>query len=335
MQPGDPNRVAFAFGSSMSTCVVYVDEAGNPYGHHEALLSGETPLFTLAAIALPIWEWRARDREFFALKRQFFPDLMQRSRARHEEFEIKGRELSSPHNRDSERRHAFNSRVLAFISAHSGYCFGVSFLKNVHQPVSHNSMYTQSLQILVERLSLFVAEQPSYDNAIIICDSRMKGIRGNDITVARSHMSYIFGNETGRTFINILEAPLFADSRLTVGLQLVDIFASNLFSNHYHYHLRGIAGSPDYSHMQRYWPLIDRLQFRSRQQVDGFQVYGYRVVDQRRPAATDAPRGIADPSSTPLALRKDGRRSGFALVVRRTAWPLLTPAGERRPQAPG
>ena len=94
-------------------------------------------------------------------------------------------------------------------------------------------------------------------------------------------MSYVFGNETGRRFINILEAPLFADSRLTVGLQIVDIFASNLFSSHYHYYLRGISGGVDYSHMQVYWPLIDRLQFRSRQLVDGYQVFGYRVVDQR------------------------------------------------------
>jgi hypothetical protein len=86
----------------------------------------------------------------------------------------------------------------------------------------------------------------------------------------------------------ILEAPLFADSRLTVGLQVVDIFASNLFANHYHYYLRGTAGAPDYSHAQSTWGTIDRLQFRSRQEVDGYQVFGYRVIDQRtrRPQAS-------------------------------------------------
>ena len=85
----------------------------------------------------------------------------------------------------------------------------------------------------------------------------------------------------GRTFINILEAPLFADSRLTVGLQVVDIFASTLFTNHYHYYLRGTDGAPNYGHMRKYWSTIDALQYKSRQLVDGHKVFGYRVVDHR------------------------------------------------------
>lgn len=267
----------------MSTCIIYIDEAGTPYGHHIPLENGETPIFTLAALAFPLWEWRARDRAFLSLKRQFFPDLLGKTEKRDEEYEIKGRDLAAPHNKDSERRQEFNKRVLSFISSNSGVSFGVSFLKNSQSPASHQSIYTQALQILVERFSLFVAEYHVFDNAILICDSRMKGIYGSrqDITVARSHMSYIFGNETGRQLINILEAPLFADSRLTVGLQLVDIFASNLFANHYYYYLRNIGGGVDYSHMQSYWATINKLQFKSRQIIDGYQVFGYRIVDQR------------------------------------------------------
>jgi len=266
----------------MSTCVIYIDEAGSPYGHHTPLIDGETPLFSLAALAFPLEEWRARDRAFLALKRHFFPDLLGKPEHRDEEHEIKGRDIASPHNKSSERRHEFNKRALSFISSHGGVCFGVTFLKNSQQPAPHQSIYTQALQILVERFSLFVAEHPVYSNAILICDSRMKGLtRGHDITVARSHMSYIFGHETGRTFINILEAPLFADSRLTVGLQLVDIFASNLFSNHYCYYLRELENAPNYSHMQKYWPMLDRLQYKSKQTIGGFQTFGYRVIDQR------------------------------------------------------
>lgn len=267
----------------MSTCVIYIDEAGSPYGHHIPVQNGETPIFTLAALAFPLWEWRARDRSYLSLKRQFFPDLLGKPDKRDEECEIKGRDIAAPHNQTSERRHEFNKRVLSFIAANSGTGFAVSFLKNSQNPASHQSIYTQAFQILVERFSLFVAEHPVYDNAILICDSRMKGIHGSrhDITVARSHMSYIFGNETGRRFINILEAPLFADSRLTVGLQLVDIFASNLFANHYYYYLRNIDGGIDYSYMHKYWQMVDRLQFSSRQMIEGYQVFGYRVIDQR------------------------------------------------------
>lgn len=267
----------------MSTCVFYVDESGNPDAHHVPVRNGETPIFTLAATGFPLWEWRARDREFLAQKRQFFPDLTGRSHQRDEEFEIKGKDLTGPRNASNKRRHAFLRRILSFIAQHSGCCFGVSFLKNPDTPAPSRSLYTQALQILVERFSLFIAEHPAYNNGILICDSRMKGMRGQDITVARSHMSYVFGHEIGRTFINILEAPLFADSRLTVGLQLADIFVSTLFTNHYHWHLRNVEGAMDYSHMQQYWPTVDNLQFKSRQSVDGFQVFGYRVVDQRPP----------------------------------------------------
>jgi len=109
----------------------------------------------------------------------------------------------------------------------------------------------------------------------------MKGIKSKDITVARSHMSFIFGNETGRTYINILEAPLFADSRLTVGLQLVDIFASNLYSTQYHYHLGRKEGLLDYSHMDKYWPVLDRMQYKSKQSIGGYQIFGYKTIDHR------------------------------------------------------
>jgi hypothetical protein len=265
----------------MTTCVIYVDEAGNPHSHSEPLKVGETPLLTLAAVAFPLREWRARDRAYLQLKRRFFPDIMGKPGRRDEETEIKGKDLTSPHQKTSSRRQAFNHRVLSFIAQYGGQGFGVSFLKSSTSPASSRSLYTQALQILVERFSPFVAEHGTYEHAIMICDSRMKGFGGDDIQVARSHMSYIFGHETGRTFLNIVEAPLFADSRLTVGLQVADIFASNLYANHYQYYLRRIPGALDYSHVQRYWPTLDSLQYKSRNLIDGYQVFGYRIVDQR------------------------------------------------------
>lgn len=136
----------------MATCVIYIDEAGSPDRHDVPLQSGQTALFTLSALALSLSEWRARDREFLALKRQFFQDSMGREGRRDEEVEIKGRDLT--------------------------------------------------------------------------------------------------------------------------------------------YYLRDTAGAPDYSHAQATWGAINRLQFKSRQQVDGYQVFGYRVVDQRtrkaQPAGGDA-----------------------------------------------
>jgi hypothetical protein len=268
----------------MSTCVFYIDEAGSPEGHHVPIKEGETPIFTLAALAFPLDEWRERDRSFLSLKRKFFPDYLGKTEKRAEEYEIKGNELTAPRSISSTRKQEFNKKTLKYIADHRGVGFGVTFLKNCSHPTSSMSMYTQALQILVERFSNFISDSSDYKNAILICDSRMKGMKekGLDISVARSHMSYIFGNETGRQFTNILEAPLFADSRLTVGLQLVDIFASNLFTSQYCYnHLGEIPGGEDYSHVSKYWPLIKNLQFQSKQQVNGYTLFGYKTIDFR------------------------------------------------------
>jgi hypothetical protein len=263
----------------MSTCIVYIDESGTPHGHHIPVESSETPIFTLSAIAFPLAGWRERDRGYLSLKRRFFEKEMGASTKRPEEFEVKGNEICSPRNKNSARRHAFNREVLHFISENAGKGFGVTFIKSTSLPMPAMSMYTKALQILVERVSQFVKEHPSYDNAILICDSRLGGPKGLDISVARSHMSFIFGNASGRQFINILEAPMFVNSQLSVGIQLADIFSSNLFTNHYHYYVRQLTGALDYAHMRQYWPEIDALQYKSSAEFEGYKMFGYRVVD--------------------------------------------------------
>ncbi len=217
----------------MATVVVYIDEAGSPDRHHDPLANGETPLFALVGLALPLAEWRPRDRGYLRLKRQFFPELMGRPGKRDEEVEIKGRDLTGPHQKTSARRQEYNRRTLRFIEQHGGKAFAATFLKDPHNPTPSRSLYTKALQIL------------------------------------------------GRTFTNIVEAPLFADSRLTVGLQLTDIVAANLYATYYDYYLRKTPGMLDYSHARPYWPLLDRIQFRSAGQIGGFQMFGFRVVDQR------------------------------------------------------
>lgn len=220
------------------------------------------------------------------MKRHYFPDRMNRAGRRDEHVEIKGNELTAPRNASSNRNHAFLRGVLSFISRHSGVCFAVSFLKNSANPIAPTSLYTHALQILVERLSAFVSEHPDYQNGILICDSRAKGLSGEqNLEVIKSHMSYIFGHCTGRTCTNILEAPLFADSRFCAGVQLADIFASVCFTNHYQYYLTsrdraGINGYFNYSHMPNYWPTVKAMIW-SGQGVRDFPRYGMRVIDYR------------------------------------------------------
>jgi len=132
------------------------------------------------------------------------------------------------------------------------------------------------LQYLTERFNAHVAESDQYNHGVIIVDKRIAQL---DFRVASSHMSYLFGHQTGRELTNIVEAPLFADSRLTTGLQIADNVSSLIYTNHYHYYCRDIEGAEDYSHTKQFWPRLDALQFKSKVLV-GHNTYGFRVIDQ-------------------------------------------------------
>ena len=264
----------------MKTCVFYIDESGTPLPYSVPLKDGQTPLFTLASIAFSVESWRERDRDYLRLKHYYFPDKMSRIGKRDEEIEIKGCEMTAPRNARNKRNRAFLRGVLKYIRKFDGKGFGVTFLKNHHSPVSSCSLYTQGLQILVERFNAFLEEHPEFTNGIIILDSRLSKIIGDrhDLEVARSHMSFIFGHDQGKTFDKIMEPPLFGDSRLSVGIQICDIFASLLFSNHYNYYIRNITGALNYSHMETFWPDISGIEFKSTNIATTFQMFGYRVI---------------------------------------------------------
>ena len=72
----------------------------------------------------------------------------------------------------------------------------------------------------------------------------------------------------------------------------MDTFAANLNASYYNYYLQKVAGALNYSHAAAYWPALDALQFKSAGQVDGFNVFGYRVIDLRAGAAPGTPAAV-------------------------------------------
>ncbi len=258
----------------MSTCILYVDESGDVRRHNVPLENGQTPLFTLTGLALPLEDWRNFDREFLSLKCKFFQPEIDKSSKRSEHYEIKGNTLSSPRNKNSRRRHFYIKAICDLVTRFDGKLFCVSVIKCSQNPTSAKSIYTSSLQYMVERFNAFVNEHKSFDKGLIIADSTKRF----DFDVASSHMSYIFGSDTGKLLTHIYEAPLFADSRLTAGLQLVDNLSAIIFSNHYHYYCRYVDGAFFYEHMQQHWEKIKAMEFHSRQKYDGYPKHGFRVI---------------------------------------------------------
>lgn len=56
----------------MSQWVFYLDESGDCEGHDIPIKNGQTPLFVLTAVALPISQWREYSSRYVSLKGRFF-----------------------------------------------------------------------------------------------------------------------------------------------------------------------------------------------------------------------------------------------------------------------
>lgn len=264
--------------SDLATTVLYVDEAGSTERYDTPLRDGQTPIFALSGVALPLTEWREIDREYLNLKRRFFAKEMAQTKAeRPEHWEAKGGDLASPRNKTSVRRHAFITEVLALLRKYDARLFAVTFIKTPGTPVSSIGLYTSAMQQLAARFNCYVAEHSDFRTGLIITDSRCRSVKGQDFRVGCSYLSYVFGHETGTSLTTLVEAPLFADSRLTAGLQLADNMASLIYGTQYHHYVHGIPGGHDYSHLHKYWERLSALRFASEKTYDGYKVYGFRV----------------------------------------------------------
>lgn len=270
----------------MTEWVLYLDESGSNDHHHLPMLKGETPVFTVAGVTLPCERWREYDREFLYLKREFFKAEIDRSSTLDTGWEAKGNYLLAPRNSDSVRNRVFVDRVIDIIRKYNGRIIGVSFIKNADTPMSRASMYTKGFQIIAERYDTFLREINC--TGLMIADSRMAHLKkgsGLDYTVAISYLSYIFGHIEGRQLVRIIEAPLFADSKLTVGLQIADIVAMMVYTNAYRtkipFSQDNQDGYVDYSHTEAFYPKIRSITFESDRLYAGRKVYGLRTIDHR------------------------------------------------------
>jgi len=273
---------------------LYLDETGTPDPHSIPVPNGLTPAFTLAGVALPLDIWRDYDRAFLYLKREFFSTEINQSSKPDHAWEAKGTNLLSPRNANSSRNAAFCHKTLDLIKSYGGKVIGVTFLKGVVKPMSKTSIYTKGFQIIAERFNAFLQMETA--TGICILDSRMAHTRrgaGADYNVAVSYLSFVFGNADGRKLGNLIEAPMFADSKVTAGLQIADIVSSLIYTNAYREKLAPNGESAefgylDYRHTARFWDQIRPIVFEGPPGTDGRKMFGLRNIDHRDgPASLD------------------------------------------------
>lgn len=255
--------------------IFYVDESGSPAPHHNPLSEGETPIFTLTAISMLANRWRDLTQDYSTLKSTFFAKEIGNRRPQY--HEIKGSRLLRPGNATSNRYVVFTHKTFDLLRHHGAKLFSVVFIKNPHSPTAKMSLYTHGLQVLCERFYAFLNEnEDSSIQGIMVVDGRLKNL---DAQVARSHLSFIFGHDQGRSFKSVVEAPMFVDSRLSAGIQLADIMASCIYSINYHRHCNEVGNALDYSHAQRFQSRVDEIEFHSTTLYNGYIRHGIRVIN--------------------------------------------------------
>jgi hypothetical protein len=235
-------------------------------------------------------EWRSYQRDYHDLKLRFFQNEIEKSSKGHHQWEFKGNRAIAPRNADSQRIAAFTHKVLDIVENYTGRLFSVSFVKNSVKPTDHTSQYTKALQILAESFDIFLREKSDAARGVIIMDSRMAHLQkgsGLDYIVAISLITYIFGNEQGRQLKRLQEAPLFADSTVTAGVQMADIVAPLMYANTYRLQLSPDGtdcgcGYLNYTHVERYWGHLQKLRFQSQGLYQGYRKNGFRIFDHRR-----------------------------------------------------
>jgi hypothetical protein len=263
---------------------LYLDESGDSNSNSIPLKEGQQPLFILGGVALPLESWRDYDRQYMHLKIKFFKNEIDGSRKDAANWELKGNRITAPRNRDSERLRTFGYQTLDLIGEYGGQLFAVTFLKDHKEPMASHAMYSLGLQLLAERFDIFLREEGS--QGISIIDSRAAHVtpgRGLDYRVATSYLSYLFGNQSGQQLKRLVEAPLFADSGLTAGVQIADVVMAMVYANHYSHYLGtdDAKGFLDYSHARKFWPPMRELQFMSKHNYGGYQKFGFRTIDHR------------------------------------------------------
>lgn len=266
---------------------LYLDESGDAKPHTIPVLHGRSPVFTLGGVALPLELWRDYHQQYMFLKIDFFKNEIDASSKHAAQWEFKGNRAIAPRNRNDRRIKNFVYNLLTLIEKFQGRLFAVNVVKNPVNPASSSSIYTLALQLLAERFDIFLREYGV--TGITIIDSRtahMTPGRGVDYTVGISYITYVFGHETGRGLKRLIEAPLFADSSLTAGVQIADVIAALLYANTY---LKKLApggaddkkGYLNYQHVHDFWHQINGLEFKSKGLYEGYRSYGFRTIEHR------------------------------------------------------
>jgi len=218
----------------------YIDETGNP--EH----SDPSHVFVLTAIAVHENQCRDLMDEFLKLKDQFYPELKtQRFK------ELKASDLLRPSRHKANRRNArFVHAILSLVKRkHIKIISFVVHKNELDRQANAKWLYPLALQRMLTQIQAHI--EPEERQAMLILDSRLNS---KDFILAKGFDDFVKNNDHGKKCRNIIELPLFSDSKLLTSLQIVDIISYCIYGRivQERYTSRGLS-TVDYSYLAEYW----------------------------------------------------------------------------------
>lgn len=77
---------------------------------------------------------------------------------------------------------------------------------------------------IIQRVNLYMQHEHEHDMAVLVFDGKGTGLIPGGLAPAVE--AFLFRSEEGRSYRNVVESPLFVDSKITPGIQLADLAAS-------------------------------------------------------------------------------------------------------------
>jgi len=191
--------------------LIFIDESGNPNP------SDQSPFSVLAAISLKEEHSRDFSREIFNLKRIF------KGIADPYDWEIHARDLLSGRYIPPTTRE-FMKEVFALCRLFKIVTFASIMDRPTEAALTpeENPNIHVLYKYLMRRIDCYMHESFPEQRAMFLFDSKDK--KSNE-RLARRFTAFLYKSKAGREYQNILDTPFFVDSRMTPGIQIVDLFA--------------------------------------------------------------------------------------------------------------
>lgn len=188
--------------------IVFIDES-----YKKADIPGAKT--TLGALLLK--EDRSRDfsRELFNLKKRFWKVDQPWDK------EIKGRLLLNRRAEKSPKNRAMVEEIIALCREMGIVLLAVT--RDGTITLTGGSGYLPDLyRDILWRVQLYMENERSEEKALVVFDSIG---RESNRKISKSFTNFMYKHEWGWGYTSIIETPLFADSRIVPGLQIVDVVA--------------------------------------------------------------------------------------------------------------